>query len=81
MCHKTVTILLRVRVRGHFVMFISKHHESHYVGVLDSPPQRGRELFSFGNDFTGLRDIPTGFVRGSATGKVKSVLPGTMVDV
>ena len=26
-------------------------------------------------------DILTGFVRGSATGKVKSALPGTMVDV
>ena len=26
-------------------------------------------------------DIPTGFVRGSGTGKVKSALPGTMVDV
>ena len=26
-------------------------------------------------------DIPTGFVRGSATGKVKSALPGNMVDV
>ena len=26
-------------------------------------------------------DIPTGFVRGSATGTVKNTLPGTMVDV
>ena len=26
-------------------------------------------------------DILTGFVRGSGTGKVKSALPGTMVDV
>ena len=26
-------------------------------------------------------DIPTGFVWGSATGKVKNALPGTMVDV
>ena len=26
-------------------------------------------------------DIPTGFVRGSATGKVKSALPGTIIDV
>ena len=26
-------------------------------------------------------DIPTGFVRGSATGKVKRALPGNMVDV
>ena len=34
------------------------------------------ELFSFENG-----DIPTGFVRGSATGKVKSALPATMVDV
>ena len=26
-------------------------------------------------------DLPTGFVRGSATGKVKNALPGSMVDV
>ena len=37
MHHKTVTILLRIRVREHFVMSITKHHESHYVGVLDNP--------------------------------------------
>ena len=35
---KTVTILLRIRVRGHFVMSITKNHESHYVAVLDNPP-------------------------------------------
>ena len=34
---KTVTILLRIRVGGHFVMSITKNHESHYVGVLDNP--------------------------------------------
>ena len=34
---KTVTILLRIRVRGHFVMSITKNHESHYVAVLDNP--------------------------------------------
>ena len=34
MCHETVTILLRIRVRGHFVMSITKYHESHSVGVL-----------------------------------------------
>ena len=32
---KTVTILLRIR--GHFVMSITKKHESHYVTVLDNP--------------------------------------------
>ena len=32
---KTVTIL-RIRVRGHFVMSITKNHESHYVAVLDN---------------------------------------------
>ena len=37
MRHKTVTILLRIRARGHFVMSITKYHESHYVGVLDNP--------------------------------------------
>jgi len=28
MQHKTVTILLRIRVRGHFVMSNTKYHES-----------------------------------------------------
>jgi len=34
---KTVPILLRIRVRGHFVMSITKIHESHYDAVLDNP--------------------------------------------
>ena len=34
---KTVTILLRIRVRGHFVISITRNHESHYVAVLDNP--------------------------------------------
>ena len=33
---KTITILLRIRVRGHFVMSITKNHECHYVTVLDN---------------------------------------------
>ena len=37
MQHKTVTILLRIRVRGHFVMSNTKYQESHYVTVLDNP--------------------------------------------
>ena len=37
MHRKTVTVLLRIRARGHFVMSITKTHESHYVGVLDNP--------------------------------------------
>ena len=37
MHRKTVTILLWIRARGHFVMSITKTHESHYVGVLDNP--------------------------------------------
>ena len=36
---KTVTILLRIRVRGHFVMSITNNHESHYVTVLDNPQE------------------------------------------
>ena len=33
-------ILLRTRVnRGHFVMSIIKNRESHYVTVLDNPPE------------------------------------------
>ena len=36
MCHKTVTVLLTIRVRGHFVMSVKKNHESHYVTVLDN---------------------------------------------
>ena len=38
MHRKTVTVLLRIRAREHFVMSITKNHESHYVGVLDNPP-------------------------------------------
>ena len=34
---KTFSILLRVRVRGHFVMSITKNHEFQYVTVLDNP--------------------------------------------
>ena len=34
---KTVTILLRNRDRGHFVMSITRNHESHYVTALDNP--------------------------------------------
>ena len=33
---KTITVLLRIRVRGHLVMYITKNHESHYVTVLDN---------------------------------------------
>ena len=33
---KIVAILLRIRVRGHFVMSITKNHESNYVTVLDN---------------------------------------------
>ena len=36
---KTVTIFLRIKVGGHFVMSIVKCHESHYVGVLDNPQE------------------------------------------
>ena len=36
MRHKTVTILLTIRIRGHFVMSLKKNHESHYVTVLDN---------------------------------------------
>ena len=31
--HTTVTILLWIRVRGHFVISNTKYHESHYVTV------------------------------------------------
>ena len=37
---KTVSILLRIGVRGHFVMSITKNHESHYVTVVDNPHWR-----------------------------------------
>ena len=40
MHRKTVTILLRIRARGDFVISITKTHESHYVGVLDNPRTR-----------------------------------------
>ena len=34
---ETVTILLKIKVSGHFVMCITENHESHYVTVLDNP--------------------------------------------
>ena len=34
---KTVTILLKIKVSGHFVMCITENHGSHYVTVLDNP--------------------------------------------
>jgi len=37
MCHKAVTSLLTIRARVHFVMPITKYHESHSVRVLDNP--------------------------------------------
>ena len=37
---KTVTILLRIMVREHFVTSITKNHQSHYVTVLDNPPRK-----------------------------------------
>ena len=39
----TVSLLLRIRVRRHFVMSHTKYHESHYVTVLDNPPLKGVE--------------------------------------
>ena len=44
---KTVTIFLRIKVGGHFVMSIVKCHESHYVGVLDNPLLRATNLLIF----------------------------------
>ena len=49
---KTVTILLRIRVGGHFVISITKNHESHYVTVLDSP-----QRFSYREDQTTGREF------------------------
>ena len=34
---KFVTIMLRIRVRGHFVMSITENHGSDYVTVLTNP--------------------------------------------
>ena len=42
---KTLTILLRIRARGHFVMSIIKNRESHYVTVLDNPLKKGNVFF------------------------------------
>ena len=44
---KIVTILLRIRVRGHFVMSIAKNHESDYVTVLDNPFVLGGCIYRF----------------------------------
>ena len=45
---KTLTVLLRIRARGHFVMSIIRNRESHYVTVLDNPPLNTSN-FKFGN--------------------------------
>ena len=40
--HHKVSLSLQfvnIRVRGHFVMSITKYHDSHYVGVLDNPQE------------------------------------------
>ena len=45
-------------------------------------PPRGRGVVYFKSIFfLDLGDIPTGFVLGSATGKVKSTLPVNLVDL
>ena len=36
MRHKAATILLTIRVRGHFVMSVTKNHDSPHVTVLDN---------------------------------------------
>ena len=36
-CNTTVTILLRIRVRGHLVMSNANYRESHYLTVVDNP--------------------------------------------
>ena len=43
---KAFSILLRVMVgvRGHFVMSVTKNHESYYVTVLDNPHKKKRLL-------------------------------------
>ena len=48
---KIVTILLRIRVRGHFVMSTTKNHESHYVTVLDNPRRRCNAKHNSANFF------------------------------
>ena len=40
---KTVTILLRIRVRGHFVKSITKNHESHYMSQYWTTPHEIEE--------------------------------------
>ena len=50
MQRKTVTILLRVRVRGHFVLYNTIYHESHYVTVLDNPQSTATILNDIGDD-------------------------------
>ena len=34
---KPGTILMRIRVRGHLVMSITRNHDSHYFTLLDNP--------------------------------------------
>ena len=61
MQRKTVTILLRVKVRGHFVLYNTKYHESHYVTVLDNPQSTATILNDIGDDkddVEGFSDTP-----------------------
>ena len=50
MRHKAVTILLTIRIRGHFVMSVTKNHESHDVPVLDN--RRSSYKTCLGSDVT-----------------------------
>ena len=50
MQRKTVTILLRVRIRGHFVLYNTKYHESHYDTVFDNPQSTATILNDIGDD-------------------------------
>ena len=68
MHRKTATILLRIRARGHFVMSITKTHESHYVGVLDNPLVRLSLKGNTGSrPFTEVKPCWTGYISGWVT--------------
>ena len=55
MRHKAVTILLTIRIRGHFVMSVTKNHESHDVPVLDN--RRSSYKTCLGSDVTVSQSI------------------------
>ena len=59
---KTVTILLRIRVRGHFAMSNTNYHESHYVTVLDYSQLNRFHWLSANNKLLAMKKLQNEFI-------------------